>query len=273
MLCLHLGLPKTGTTWLQERILPKVDGLNVIYKKFMPEFSYAMHRFLLHGEWQDQIDVPRLCELIESGPSIFTDENVSISMQGIWTGKGFRPDHVAKNIPRLAAELGDCKIRALVTLRRQDTWLISRYAESAKKRKEPGQEEFEQKVEKVLLQNSRAKRWLLFDQVHEALTSVCGSDEVLFVCQEQFIQEPEKTVEKVCEFLGVEVPDTPALTKTHVNRLSLNERAWRLKSWDDRSVELNADLSNRIRSHFEASNRAFSRLSGLDLDVLGYYPS
>ncbi|QOC23802.1 sulfotransferase domain-containing protein [Wenzhouxiangella sp. AB-CW3] len=271
VLTLHLGLPKTGTTWLQEKVLPSAVGLNVIYKKFQPEFSYAIHRFLIHGEWRDRIDVSQLAELVNAERTIFTDENVSIPMQGIWTGKGCRPDRVAHNAQLLATELGGCEIRLMMTLRRQDTWLASRYAESAKHFEEPGQEDFERLVSRVLERNSRSKSWLYFDQVFWAFSGFLNEEQMIFLTQEELAEDPDSCMERLAAFLDVSFSEKPGLKKKRVNRLHVRPNVWKMKNWDDLKVQLREEVSADVLAHFAESNRRFTGLTGVDLSELEYY--
>ena len=40
----HLGLPRTGTTFLQESIFPKINGINYLLKPSLINFNYDLSK-------------------------------------------------------------------------------------------------------------------------------------------------------------------------------------------------------------------------------------
>lgn len=116
-LFIHVGLMKTGTTFLQQEIFPKLKSVRYIDGR---DVSFHLYRLVLE---EDASYDPSLAQkyfypLIERGPSLISHEILSGD-----------PYYLDANQPRTTDRLAQLfpHARIIVTIRRQDTLLQSMY--------------------------------------------------------------------------------------------------------------------------------------------------
>ena len=149
VLCFHIGLPKTATTYLQWSIFPTIARVDLIHQsqgdKRARKFLVDLKNYCTLGRrrnplkrtlrnWsarrqvllKDRVPAPRC--------TVFTSENISMTPNGVWTGDGPPPAVVAERLAITAEELGVAArhVKIIFGLRSQAPWLASRYAESSK---------------------------------------------------------------------------------------------------------------------------------------------
>ena len=206
---LHIGLPKTGTTTIQEHFLAGASGYLGMHsqgkclvsdKKVLKRFRdiATRHHFLARNEVQHGVEkwvqlVTSLAEKKGHFPSL------GLSMEGMsrwylydqsetrWPVheagaviKGFkrtRPLPVAEFIDLylLPAWREKGQVRVLLTLRNQADWLASLYAELSHGIAGAGQHDFETQVASILEKSDPAIDWWGYIQ---DLQSVVGNDNV-----------------------------------------------------------------------------------------------
>jgi len=230
---LHIGLPKTGTTTIQEHFLACTSGYLGINskgkcllsdRKVLKEFRdlATRHRFLSRDKVQHGVD--KWVQLVTSlaakkGPF----PSLSLSMEGMsrwylydqsetrWpvheTGakiQGFervRPLPAAEFIGSylLPAWQPWGEVKVLLILRNQADWLASLYAELSHGIAGAGQRDFEAQVTSIINKNDPAIDWWGFIQ---DLRSVVGDDNVKVLLFED-IGEPFFWSE-FAEFMGLQ---------------------------------------------------------------------
>jgi hypothetical protein len=149
---LHVGLPKSASTFLQRKIFPELP-VSYIHKSHDEDSMNFIKA--LRGYYRDEsITVRRLIKSIPGGirqklgngtSILVSDENLSISSMDLWNRTGCIPEQFADLTDQFAKSL-NLKIRVLYVSRNIDTWLASRYAQSAPRFESPGQQDFEDRL-------------------------------------------------------------------------------------------------------------------------------
>lgn len=273
MLALHVGLPKTATTFLQYQVFKHQKRLTYIHnpKDWGPDaIEPALRRYVR----ADPADVPKLERTIDrilpDGDVLVSNENISLYGRDVWTGGGVPPQRIAVRLARLADRVGD--LRVVVGIRRQDQWLGSDYAQLAVAFPEFGQQDFEQRLA-ALCDGPLvgAIGWLDYEASLAAVAEAVGS--VLPVPMEMLSAEPEQTLRYLGEFIDCqgldEIYRSQGKAKRHTRSVGHNQ--WQLIG-RDLTVELPGSLADRIIRRFRNGNRRMARRYGFDLRALGYFP-
>ncbi len=311
-LYLHVGLPKTASTFLQERVFPGLDHLNV---RAMPRtrrfatagdaaagfraFACALRRAA--GVWQAEGEA-LVDEIL--GPDDGR-RGVLVSDEAIGRGAS-RPEGLAAHLAafaRVAAGRRLGRPRIVAFLRRQDHWLASHYAQMSDRRPGAGQAGFEALADRVL--DPACERFgfgmlLDYGALHAALAEVAGPGGVLLLPHEALETEPQATLGRLLDWLGTPQDRARAVVAETADRRA-NVRAetregapsWRLRPpslglerfgrgrrlalpgrlWPTRRIMLGPALSARILAGYAESNRRASEAAGLDLARWGYLPA
>ena len=180
---IHVGLPKTGTTFLQEKVFPKMD-VNFIYKENLVTAKLSLDKV-----------------------NLISDEDLSHKIDIFGTNKY----EIANRIHRL---FPNAKI--IVVFREKEKWLKSLYNQYLKSFYRP-YISFE-KFRNIMIESGA----LEFDKYEQHLKNLF--DDVLVLQFEDMKKDVYEFVSKICEFMGVDVPD---FDTTPVN-VSLNERQLKL---------------------------------------------
>jgi len=246
-LVLHIGLSKTGTTTLQQHVLPVAPGYlgredrlgtrnrdGGLYKMFL-----ASHRGLPVDleAWRQR--VLHCFKPEEQHPVVLSEENLAhwehdgsycypitgrLSDLGRAPRSGVHP--IATFVERLLVpawrDLG--QVRVLVTLRNQFDWLGSRYAQSSNRILQASQADFERQVRWIV---EREDAYLDYAGLVEALGAAVGSSNVTVL-----LMEDMKTAE-YWETLARVVGDghiVPPPSEARANRRA-TEEGWQMRSF------------------------------------------
>jgi hypothetical protein len=277
MLVLHIGLPKTATTFLQHKILKRADGLQFIHRitgRRAAGLCLALKRAAAAHDDAEAATYRRrvtrlLGRLTEPAPDcvLVSDENVSVHPADFWTGTGADPKLVARRLRRLGRGLDPplAGLRVIVGIRRQDQWLGSRYAESAKLFPGFGQADFDRRMRAVAEAPELAGPlgWLDFAAMRKTFGRAIGADNLLIVPMERLTEAPRETLAEMGGFLGgidlVHRYDRAEARGDGLRRntLSAGENTWRLRSGED-AITLDPGVQAALRARFAAANAALA---------------
>lgn len=272
MLTLHIGLPKTASTFLQYRVLNRQDRYTYIHSSASSDLEALVRRYVRTSESSVPQLEDDLVAAVPDGDVLLSDENIPMSPQEPWLGTGPTPRRTARRLARLGRRVGG--VRVVLAIRRQPQWLASRYAESAKRFADFGQADFERRVELLCQQRpSGALRWLEYDVAYRELVSHLGRDNVLMHPVELLRDDPALALSRLEGFLGcdgwVEAYHAGAIDMGRSNALRTGRRQWTMRDHDS-VLELPAALEGRARAVYDAGNWSLASVTGLELGRLGY---
>lgn len=208
---LHIGLPKTGTTYLQREVFP---GFSLVFLdkprgaslQGVPSPEYGILDKFVHKDpvvWED-LGSALFDVLVGTGEPT---RDVLLSDEGIGTA-GRNPSVLRVHLERfqdLAEGRGFGAVRVLLSVRRQDQWLGSHYAQTSHRINGASQATFEAFVEGVLdgtLQHHGIRTLLDYNRLRGHVAAAVGPDNLFVSPYEQFARDPEDYVGSVLRFMG-----------------------------------------------------------------------
>jgi hypothetical protein len=286
VLTLHIGLPKTGTTFLQHRIFRRVPDLRVVHRSIGPQEdklcaslrTYVGASGLKAGFMRRALTTAAFGRLetldgaLPPGGILLSDENLSIQSGGFWRNKGPDPEKVAERLHALVApmppHLGPVKV--LIGLRSQDTWLASRYAESARHMDGFSQANFEARVMRIAQTGTLTGplAWLDHARVYRAFAGRFGADYVVLLRQEQLEARPGRVLQALGQQLGgLDLARIHRRLKrrkvdTERNKLKVADTTWLMRGTDT-PLELRDEIRTAILTRFAASNETLAALGNV----------
>lgn len=160
----HVGLGKTGTTYLQYRVFPKLQDIKYIQRTFYREFKYvkliensSAQRFLVSNEFDKQLER--------------------------------EARKIASKFPRA---------RIIVVLRQHDSWIASQYRRYIKN---GFSEAFEKFIDIDKDEGYWAMKDLYYFPKLEMLEQLFGS-KPLVLFHSELVKDPHSFIEKICAFTG-----------------------------------------------------------------------
>jgi hypothetical protein len=310
-LFVHLGLPKTASTWLQTDVFPRLDHLTVrvvpTTKLFSDDealasgsrtFAAAMGRSA--EVWRQRGDAileellgPREEWLASGGDLLVSDEAIG--------RKASRPEQLAAHLSAFfeaARGWGFGRMRLLALVRRQDTWLASHYAQMSSRHLWARQADFRRRtLRHVDPARGRYGFGMLLDYaaLHEALIRAAPSEDVLFLPHETLSTQRDEGLSRILAWLGTPEEAAVRIGTLAQGRANVRSRtvrgqpAWLLRppslrlpgagrrlsvppaAWPRRRIELPLALSERIIAAYADRNELFARRTGLALEEHGYF--
>ena len=282
-LTLHIGLPKTATTFLQHWILKPAIGHGFIHRTRGGRARRICHYFKELAATDDSVSRTYhekigsgLADYVNRFPDVrsivVSDENISGRAIQFWHGKGPGPAQLAERLAALGQDLGHLfsTMRVVIGIRRQDQWLASRYAESSTVFENFDQQDFDQRMADISRLDPLGPvfDWLDYRKVHEVFGHALGAENLLVISMERLRSEPESTLKDLGEFVGV-----PELLQTYKklvehdvnvmrNKLSSGNDSWQLRR-DGSLLHLTPKLQGDILARLAESNQALDRLVSL----------
>ena len=263
MLILHIGLPKTATSFLQHRIFKKSlhQTGHFVHRKYGNDFHALCKQFknFVHAEKANTSMLPpivsSLIPLIDR-TTILSDENISIDSRLFWTGEGWSPKQVAERLGCIQDAL-KTQIRLIIGIRRPDQWLASRYAESSKKNPTFSQADFERRVAHIVnsQQDDMSYGWLDHEAVHTNFLRIFGSEQVFIYATEQLDDSPEKVLSAMgrfadgLDFVRCYESLLDADKNAYANKLSTGANTWKIFG-EESHIKLRPTTQALILSRF-----------------------
>ncbi len=253
-LFLHIGLPKTATTYLQARIFPQLDRVLYFDTPKDPAFDGPVDRGMgsrimsclfnrdprvwqIHGE--------AVFERLLGPQSDWLPRDILISDEGVGR-TGSRPDHLAAHLREVSAVAQDWGLRRVAVIcafRRQDHWLGSHYSQMSDRNPKASQSDFDRACrDLVSVTADRFKLGVMLDYatLRDALVGVVGQENVLMYPHERQKINPDAVLAQVLDFLGAGlVGDASASLRNDggsagssgVNVRSLGENQWSIRPY------------------------------------------
>lgn len=171
----HVGLHRTGTTFLQRKVFPKIKEIEL--------FGQGNKR------WNPE------AKLSDKKINLISDENLSFG------GASFR-EHAKYSPKRKRTEKAELikklypNAKIIITVRNKDEWIKSMYGEYIKK---GGSKTFDYWYKNVL-----KKETLEFEEYISLLKQLF--EEVLVCHFEDFKNNHEFFIKEICDFIGVGIP-------------------------------------------------------------------
>ena len=253
-LFLHIGLPKTATTYLQARIFPQLDRLLYFDTPKDPAFDGPVDRgmgsrimsCLFNRDprvWQTHGEA--VFEQLLGRRSDWQPRDVLISDEGIGR-TGSRPDHLAAHLREVSVVAQDWSLRRVAVIcafRRQDHWLGSHYSQMSDRNPKASQSDFNRACRDLLrVTADRFKLGMMLDYatLRDALVGVVGQENVLMYPYERQKINPDAVLAQVLDFLGEGAApkasaslckDGGSVGPAGVNVRSLGENLWSIRPY------------------------------------------
>ncbi|MEO7223538.1 MAG: hypothetical protein ABIY37_13800 [Devosia sp.] len=274
MLLFHIGLPKTATTFVQYRIFQPAVGHRFLHRRAPGdgETVCKLVKALIRAEGEEDAsllhDIAQLLKPYANGTTtIITDEGISLGPVDFWTGEAPTPARVAKGLSSIRAALAGLfpEIRVVIGVRRQDSWLPSRYAQSSKSMKEFGQEDFDRRALEIAAGPLRGPiEWLNYSVVRSLFAAEFGEDNLLIYSMEKLREDPDGVLGELgrfagnLDFVGYRDQAVASGEPLFENILSVGEDAWKLAGKRG-TLTLKPHIRSALIARFAASNEAAGR--------------
>ena len=308
---LHIGLPKTASTWLQDHVFPRLDHLRVVGTPRGRLFDDPKDR-MMEGRvlacalrrsaavWPAMGDAV-MREILGDREAWLRDGRDLLVSDEAMGRAASRPEVLAAHLEAMALAArrwGFERVGVLCLIRRQDHWLASHYAQMSDRNARASQRGFEAMVRRVAdPAGARHGFGMLID--HGALRGALAGivDDLLMLPHEALTASPEAALTTLLARLGT--PEgtaariVAASAGTAANVRSQGDASWRLRPRSlsvpggrrrlavpaltpvlgrRGTIRLTRELSGRILAAYAASNRALEDAEPLGLGEFGYLP-
>lgn len=209
---LHVGLPKAASTYLQNIVFPGIPDVVYVHKshnKSSLGVVRSLRRHCRDGSSTVRSVLDEIPESIQGALSsgrkvLVSDENLCMSSMAVWEKTGCRPIEFAERAHELAEALG-VDVRIAYVGRKLESWLPSRYAQSAPRFENPGQSDFEERVLEIvqLYKDMPALEWLREEAVLEAFNGRGNRLQVATTTVEQMRNDPMGAINQLLAEMGV----------------------------------------------------------------------
>lgn len=184
----------------------------------------------------------------------------------------------------LARQWQFTRVRSIVVVRRQDTWVPSAYVQESNHRENPCQMDFQEHVSALLDPHRRLYEdgiVLDYHAVSRGLMDALGEENVLILPYEMMKEDPSNFFGNWVDFLDLSEDDSDqlqSLTEQFPLR-TRNARALRGDRWainenekgGGEEIELTKNLSNQILETFRRPNKRLNNMINTDLKRYGYF--
>ncbi len=196
----HVGLHKTGSTFLQKEVFPKLQSIS----NLTHHGPYATVKLL--KKKLNSSDVKQINSDIKKRAI----KNISlISCEGlVGAAYPFRPvkdrSEILKDMIKVSKGF---KVRIMLVLRRQDKMMESIYRDYVRGGATDTFSTYMLRLSKRWTSEKGYKKWFSYSLYVDELVKTVGKKNVLVLTQEELKKEPKVFLKKVCAFLGGKVPE------------------------------------------------------------------
>jgi len=303
---LHIGIPKTASTWLQNKVFTQLDHLhylncpqsNLFVAGNNPEKKKRMMGKIFKSSskiWQGFGDTIFEDMLGDRSTWLAGGRDLLISEEAIGR-QGSRPALLAahfRDMKLLANNWGFERLNIICVIRRQDHWLASHYAQMSDRNPGASQTGFNGLIRKVTsARESRYQFGMLLDYsaLYDHLAEVSGAENLILLPYEAlnkspriFLQSlltkldtPDDKIEEICNGTSA----TAANVRSNQGVWYLQQKRTRiagipLPGWllgnSKKTIKVTPDIEDRIRETYSESNQKLASRTGLDLEQYGYF--
>lgn len=196
---LHLGLPKTATTFLQQDVFLNLKDVNVLFKfKNVQEYKNDwLYNLILNID--KPIDLQELKKrraeyLLENIPNLVTEETFYCGGFGGMFNKEDNRFIMLDRIYKIFPEA-----RVILTIRDKKNLLVSWYKQYIANGGVLVFDDF--------IRNRMNLEKINYEKYIKKLKDFYSKDNVYIIKYEKFITKPKQTIEEICDFIGCKVPD------------------------------------------------------------------
>lgn len=303
---LHIGIPKTASTWLQNKVFPQLMHLrylkcpqsNLFVAGNNPEKKKRMMGKIFKSSSQVWSGF---------GNTIFEDmlgdrstwlaggRDLLISEEMVGR-QGSRPALLAvhlREMKKIATNWGFERLNIICMIRRQDHWFASHYAQMSEQNPRASQADFERLILEVTsVQESRYQFGMLLDfsVLYDYLAAVSGTENLILLPYEALKKSPHTFLQSLLEGLDMpadkieeicdETSGTVANVRSEQGEWHLRQRRPRiaglplprwLLSIRKKTIKVTPDIKERVRETYSAGNQKLASQTGLDLKQYGYF--
>ena len=285
----HVGLPKTATTYLQKHVFPHEEAISFVHRRnnrAADRFIRQVQEFVRRPSLDRDALVRARAYLVDRAARarrqgkfsiVVSDENITVMIGDFWNRKFLDPERLISRCGLLVDELASdgLEVQYLCLIRRQDNWLASRYAESAKRNEHFSQAGFERYINGKHFRRAVDESVLDYYHLHCQMSESIGSGRVMLLPFERYEDDPARVLQEIAEFVGVDALTEPGEPGSAVNRLRSESDVWRLKQSEnsvdaERTLRLTPQLRQQILEAFESSNAKLDELWSGELSKYGY---
>lgn len=293
---IHVGLPKTATTFMQNSIFKKSLEINYMNRKRVNDYFekvvgvglrkiFSLSPLIWNGPGREAL-IQLIRRFGVSKSLVISDENFSVNADFFsFSGSLHIPDpyivaaHM-KSIDNIARDNGFAGVKVVISIRRQDTWLASRYVQSADKISVFSQEDFERRVNNIFSCNKFAyskKVWIDYEYLLDVFSWAVGPKNVHFFPMEKLSAHPVEFVGELDSLFCARgsfvdmAKQEDFFAKKSTNSKGSSTWSIMTPAGGEVFIELNEDLRERLISEFRDSNMVFDKRLRLGLSSYGYY--
>ena len=300
-LVIHIGLHKTGTTWLQRRVfcdakmgfISTANGQsNEATDAFITVDPLAFDAERARARFEPMLEEARAKNLVPV-----------ISQERLSSDPSFGGYYFTEVLDRLVGTFGDFKL--LLTIREQRGMLLALYRQAIRS---GGTHSLTQMIgtgnEPVGWKSTIRPEYLMYDRMIEHLRARLGEERVCVLPLELMRSDPKDYMDRLLAFTGADATIEPSMESenaglsplatrlsTLTNRFSRPnplgpDQSWRLKlmrrfywwfdrfvpkSWSNGALERwKQTIRDRTDGYYGKSNRRTAELTGFDLEAMGY---
>jgi hypothetical protein len=214
----HIGFPKTGTTWLQESILPRVPGVVALGKPYLVDARYEdlLNRFTGCQEFDFSPERMRaeFQELQERNARHFGLESQRLISFELLSGELYAGTDAKQLLDRIHRTFGEVKI--LITIREQKAMVESLYRHYVAGGGGLHVREFLYKVTSPTVDIFGTRHLFLklrYDRVIEYCYELFGRENVRVLAQEGIARDRAGFLDAYFGFIGVAVPQAAKINR------------------------------------------------------------